>query len=103
VRTHLTVRETAFLVQASEMVVRRMIDADELRCVGGWQTVNGRARRYLSPESVRAHFPNDGSYQLRRLTMGAILAGRFKVPPPESRWGPPAPLSIIVEVLSVRR
>jgi hypothetical protein len=103
VRTHLTVRETAFLLQASEMVVRRMIDAGELRCVGGWATADGRMRRRVSPKSVLEHFPSDGSHRLRRLTMGAILAGRFKVPPPESRWGPPAPLGVVVDMLGVIR
>jgi hypothetical protein len=69
-RTFLTVRETAFLLQRSEMAVRRMIEANQLRCLGNWETVNGSSRRRLSPDSVSEPFPNDGSYQLRRLGDG---------------------------------
>lgn len=99
-RGFLTVRETAFLLQKSEMVIRRMIDTSQLACLGEWETSDGRARRRISPESIREHFPDDGSYQLRRLAMGAILAGRFTVSAPANRWGPPAPLSIVVDVVS---
>src|SRR5712692_8466902 len=98
-RTCLTVREAAFLLQRSEMAVRRMIDAEELRCLGDWETIDGRSRRRLSPDSVREHFPRDGSYQLRRLAMGAILAGRLQVPAPPGRWGAPAPLEFAVDRL----
>jgi hypothetical protein len=98
-RTFLTVRETAFLLQRPEMAVRRMIDAGQLCCLGDWKTTDGRRRQRLSPDSVRERFPTDGSYQLRRLAIGAILAGRLKVPAPESRWGPPAPLELIADAL----
>jgi hypothetical protein len=54
-----------------------MIERSELRSLGDWETADGRRRR-LSPDSVREHFPNDGSRELRRLAMGAILAGRLK-------------------------
>jgi len=83
----------------SEMKVRLMIDAGRLRCLGAWETTDGRQRRHISPESVRELFPDDGSYQLRRLAMGAILGGRLTVPVPAGRWGPPAPLSSVVDVL----
>lgn len=98
-RTFLTARETAFLLQRSEMVVRRMVDAGQLRCLGDWETATGRRRRRLSPESVREHFPDDGSRELRRLAMGAILAGRLNVPAPAGRWGAPAPLQDVVDLL----
>jgi len=98
-RTFLTVRETAFLLQRSEMIVRRMIVAGQLQCLGDWETVDGRRRQRLSPESVREHFPNDGSYELRRLAMGTILAGRLKVPAPAGRWGAPVPLNDVVDAL----
>jgi len=91
-RTFLTVREAAFLLQRSEMAVRRMVDAGHLRCLGGWETASGKQRRRLSPESVRQHFPNAGSGDLRRLTLAAILAGRLSVPAPAHRWGAPMPL-----------
>ena len=48
---------------------------------------------------VREHFPRDGSDELRRLAIGAILAGRLKVPAPEGRWGAPAPLQDVVHLL----
>ncbi len=98
-RTFLTVREGAFLLQRPEMVVRRMVDAGELRSLGDWQMADGRRRRRLSPESVRKHFPKDDSRELRRLAMGAILAGRLTVPRPIGRWGAPAPLQDIVDLL----
>src|SRR5205814_932502 len=98
-RTFLTVREAAFLLQRPEMAVRRMVGAGELRCLGDWDTANGRRRRRLSPESVREHFPLDGSRELRRLAMGAILAGRITVPAPPGRWGAPAPLQDVVDLL----
>ena len=98
-RTFLTVREAAFLLQRPEMAVRRMVDSGELRCLGDWETADGRQRRRLSPESVGEHFPTDGSRELRRLAMGAILAGRLTVPPPAGRWGAPAPLRDVVDLL----
>jgi hypothetical protein len=98
-RAFLTVREAAFLLQRPEMAVRRMIDAGRLATVGDWQTADGRCRQRLSPESVRAQFPSDGSYELRRLAMGAILAGRLKAPAPASRWGAPASLEHVVDML----
>jgi hypothetical protein len=48
-------------------------------------------------------FPNDGSRELRRLAMGAILAGRLKVPAPAGRWGAPAPLNQIVDAVCAHR
>jgi len=98
-RTFLTVREAAFLLQRSEMAVRRMVDGRQLHCLGDWETACGRRRRWLSPESVRQHFPNDGSRELRRLALGAILAGRLRVPAPAGRWGGPAPLQDVVDLL----
>jgi len=98
-RTFLTVREAAFLLQRSEMAIRRMIDAGQLRSLGDWETESGRQRRRLSPESVRQHFPNDGSHEFRRLALGAILAGRLRVPPPAGRWGAPVPLQNVVDLL----
>ena len=98
-RTFLTVREAAFLLQRPEMMVRRMIDSGQLRCLGDWQSTDGKRRRRLSPESVREHFPKDGSRELRRLAMGAMLAGRLTVPTPASRWGAPAPLQDVVDLL----
>jgi hypothetical protein len=99
-RTFLTVREAAFLLQRSEMAVRRMIDAGQLRSLGDWETESGRQRRRLSPESVRQHFPNDGSRELRRLALGAILAGRLRVPAPAGRWGAPVLLHDVVDLLN---
>jgi len=99
-RTFLTVREAAFLLQRSEAVVRRMLGAGELRCFGEWETADGRQRRRLSPESVREHFPIDRSGELQRLAMGAILAGRLRVPAPAERWGAPAPLGGVVNPLA---
>lgn len=96
----LTVREVGFLLQRSEMKVRGMIGRGLLTCVGQWQTADGRQRRRIDPESVKANFPHDGSYRLRRLAMGAILSGRFVVPAPLDRWGDPAPLTAVVDVLA---
>lgn len=98
-QTFLTVREAAFLLQRPEMMVRRMVDSGQLRCLGDWQTTDGKRRRRLSPETVREHFPKDGSRELRRLAMGAMLAGRLTVPAPASRWGAPAPLQDVVDLL----
>lgn len=98
-RTFLTVREAAFLLQRPEMIVRRMVESGQLRCLGEWQMRDGRRRRRLSPESVREHFPKDGSRALRRLAMGAILAGRLRVPVPPGRWGAPVPLQDFVDLL----
>ena len=98
-RAFLTVREAGFLLQRPEMAVRRMIDTGRLETVGDWQTADGRCRQRLSPESVRVQFPDDGSYELRRLAMGAILAGRLKPPAPASRWGAPAPHEHVVDML----
>ena len=99
-RTFLTVREAAFLLQRTEMAVRRMVDAGQVRCLGDWETTGGRRRRCLSPESVRAHFPNDRSRELRRLAMGAILTGRLSAPAPATRWGAPASLQDVVAIRS---
>lgn len=87
VKRSLTVREAAFLLQLTEMKVRRMIGCAAIRCVGGGRTADGRTRQWIDPESVRELFPDDGSYRLRRLVLGAILAGRFVVPAPP-RAGP---------------
>ena len=90
-REALTVRETAFLLQTSEMAVRRMIAGGWLMLVGERRTADGRRFCQVSPESAQAHF-SPAKPQLLRLIMGAILAGRFGVPAPATRWGTPAPL-----------
>jgi hypothetical protein len=82
-RSALTVRETAFLLQLTEMIVRR-----ERRL----ERVPGH-RIMFSAASVDALLPEDGTQQLRRLALEAILNGRFQVPTPEKRWAQPAPLT----------
>src|SRR5438034_946548 len=94
-RTSLTVRETSFLLQISEMKVRRMIDMSELGLVGQTTDNAGRRRIRIDPESVREHFPRNPSYELRRLLLYAILCGSSTIPVPESRWGRPAVLSAL--------
>lgn len=98
-RSSLSVRETAFLLQESEMVVRRRIDAGALACVGFRATSDGRLLRRLDPASVEAAFPEDATKRLRRLLMGALLAGRCQVPTPPTRWSKPAPLAALAEAL----
>lgn len=95
----LTVRQASLLLQRPEMAVRRMIDDGRLRLVGDWETSDGRRRCRISPASVQEHFPTDGSERLRRLIMGAILAGRFAVPAPASRWGAPLSLDAAAEAI----
>lgn len=102
VKRSLTVREVAFLLQLPEMKVRRMIERGAIRRVGDSRTADGRTRQWIDPESVRELFPNDGSYLLRRQLLGAILAGRFVVPAPRTRWAAPQPLSVAVDELSER-
>ena len=97
-RTFLTVSETAFLLQESEMKIRRRIDRDELRLVADSTDLAGRRKLKVDPESVRERFPEDGAYGLRRLAMQRILVGRLKVPAPSTRWGEPAPLVEICEL-----
>lgn len=77
-----------------------MIERGLLGCLGAWETSDGRERRRVDPETVIALLPDDGSFKLRRLTIGAILAGRFVVPPVAERWGLPAPLSAAVDFLT---
>jgi hypothetical protein len=76
-----------------------MVPAGRLRIVGEWTTSDGRQRCRIEPESVEAAFPSDGTRALRRLLLGAILAGRLRVPAPESRWGMPVSLEVAAEVL----
>jgi excisionase family DNA binding protein len=97
VKRSLTVREAAFLLQLPEMKVRRMIECGAIRRVGDGRTADGRRRQWIDPESVRELFPDDGSYRLPRFVLGAILAGRFVVPAPPSRWASPWPLSVAVD------
>ena len=99
VRTFLTVREAAFLLQASEMTVRRRVASGALALAGQWATADGRQRCRVSPESLTANFPADGTYRLRRLLLGAILSGRLVVPTAASRWGTPASLETAAEAL----
>ena len=91
-RTSLTVRETAFLLQVSEMKARRLVEKAELRLVGQASDLVGRRRIRIDFESVVERFPRNGSFELRRILMYAILAGRLTVPAPSSRWGRPAAL-----------
>jgi hypothetical protein len=98
-RSALTVREASFLLQRPEMVIRRMADSGTLVLVGERTTSDGRRRCFLSPASVREAFPNDGAERLRRFLLVAILAGRFRVPPPSSRWGTPLPLEAAAEAI----
>jgi len=81
------------------MAIRRMAASGRLVLLGDWPTADGRRRCRISPVSVRDAFPADGSERLRRLLMGAILAGRFGVPTPASRWAAPLPLEAAAEVL----
>ena len=97
-RTFLTVAETAFVLQEPEMKIRRRIDRDELRLVADSTDHAGRRKLKIDPESVRARFRKDGAYELRRLVMQRILAGRLKVPAPSTRWGEPTPLAEICEL-----
>jgi hypothetical protein len=102
VKRSLTVRETAFLLQVAEMKVRRLIDCGAIRRAGGGRTADGRKRQWVDPESVCELFPEDASYRLRRLALGAILAGGFVVPAPPTRWASPRPLSVAVDQFSER-
>ncbi len=97
-RGYLRVVETAFLLQMSEMKVRRLADAGELALVG---ETSGRRRIRIEPESVRRKFPADSTYWLRRRTMDAILSGHLRIPGPTSRWSSPTPLeSVRARVIS---
>jgi hypothetical protein len=100
-RTFLTVAETAFLLQESEMKIRRRIDRDELRLVVDSTDLAGRRKLKVDPDSVRERFPEDGAYELRRLAMKRILMGRLKVPAPSLRWDEPTPLAAISELSPV--
>jgi hypothetical protein len=81
------------------MTVRRRVASGGLALAGQWTTADGRQRCRISPESLVASLPADGSYRLRRLLVGAVLTGRFVVPKPTTRWGRPAPLETAVEAL----
>lgn len=87
------------LLQRPEMAVRRLVDGGRLARVGDRRTADGRRHCRINPSSVVELFPADGSERLRRLFMGAILAGRFVVPAPSSRWGAPMSLQAAAEML----
>ena len=76
----LSVVEAGWLLQGSEGQVRGMLRRGELAYV-----VDGRK---LAPASVRERL--QGAYA--RLLLDVVLGGDFKVPRPEYRSGPPAPL-----------
>jgi hypothetical protein len=97
-RQYLTVREAAFLLQRSEMQTRRMLEAGQLVTLADARTADGRRKRYVCKNSVVAALPA-ADVHVRRAVLAAILAGRFKVPAPATRWGAPVPLGAAVEAL----
>jgi hypothetical protein len=101
-RTFVRPFEAAFVLQASEMQVRRMVDRDLLDLVGAGSGVDRRRTIRIDPESVLRVAGSDQSRELRRLVMRAILGSRVSVPRPSSRWGPPAPLRAVAGALNAR-
>jgi len=86
------VREAGFLLQVSEMKVRRLGDCGVLTLVGAERDGDAQRRIRIDPESVQRALPQDGTSALRLLFLQAILDRRFTVPPPPSRWGLPVGL-----------
>ena len=76
----LSVVEAGWLLQRPEARIRGMLRRGELSYVV--------AGRLIDPASVRACLT--GAYA--RLILDVVLAGGFRVPRPERRWGAPAPL-----------
>jgi excisionase family DNA binding protein len=97
-RQSLTVREAAFLLQVPEMVIRRMIERGTLDLLGDRRTADGRRHCRICPSSVRAALPA-GSCRQQRVLIALILAGRFVVPAPATRWGAPFPLERALEAI----
>jgi hypothetical protein len=87
-RSSVSVREAAFVLQQTEMIVRRR---DDLHRVPGH-------RVRFDAESVRAALGRSTD-DLAKLALDAIVAGWFRVPAPSTRWGAPASLSIFSEAI----
>lgn len=80
------------------MVVRRMVERGALALLGERRTADGRRHCRICPSSVCAALPA-GSCRQQRELLALILAGRFVVPAPASRWGAPYPLERALEAI----
>jgi hypothetical protein len=88
----LSVREVGWVLGKTESQVRRMLR-------------NGRLsyaveKAKIDPDSVWEQLPDDESRELRCLALWALRRGRIGAPAPASRYGPPAPIGVVIQLVA---
>lgn len=88
----LSVVEVGWVLGKTESQIRRMLKKGVLRYAAG--------NRKIDPDVVWEQLPADESRELRSLALWALIRRQIGVPMPGSRFGPPAPIGVVIDLIA---